>query len=307
MSSPGDTRFASADRERAAWWQMLRPGQHLRIAREQLGLTMRQVEEASCGISRRHGNPDFLLNPSRLVDFEKHGVVPSIYRLYSLAIIYRRQFRDLLGWYAISLDHQDADLAITTASVVAADTGFLTPAVTKPPLDYDLDTRTVVVLQGLIGAWGLPPLSYLTRFANHEFTYGQIGSDDFTMDPLLPPGTFILVDESRNKVVPGAWRSQHDRPIYLVETRQGHTCCWCSLDGGKLILQSHILSPVALRILKHPEQAEIIGQVVGIARRLCDQVRGHCPGSWPHPGRPGPTLCDVSSTSCMWALPAETC
>ena len=76
------------------------------------------------------------------------------------------------------------------------------------------------------------------------------GSEDFTMYPLLPPGTFLQVDESRNKIVPGMWRSEYERPIYFVETREGYTCSWCSLKGEHIILQPHSLSPVAVRMLR---------------------------------------------------------
>jgi hypothetical protein len=79
---------------------------------------------------------------------------------------------------------------------------------------------------------------------------------------------FLQVDESRNEVAKGGWRSEYERPIYFVETRQGHTCCWCALNRDEIILQPHPLSPVAARVLRYPQQAEVIGQVVGVAMRL---------------------------------------
>lgn len=66
----------------------------------------------------------------------------------------------------------------------------------------------------------------------------------------------------------GAWRSEYERPIYFVETRTGYTCCWCTLEQDKLILQPHPLSPVQIRVLDHPKEAEVLGQVVGAAMRL---------------------------------------
>jgi hypothetical protein len=88
------------------------------------------------------------------------------------------------------------------------------------------------------------------------------------MYPILPPGTFVQVDESRNQVIEGGWRSEYQRPIYFVETREGYICSWCSVQQDGLILQSHPLSPVPVRVLKHPHEAEVIGQVVGVAMRL---------------------------------------
>jgi hypothetical protein len=88
------------------------------------------------------------------------------------------------------------------------------------------------------------------------------------MYPLILPGSFVQVDEERSKVEEGKWRSELERPVYFVETREGYICCWCAIRKGDIVLQSHPLSPVLPRILKHPQEAEVIGQVVGVAMRL---------------------------------------
>jgi len=85
-------------------------GQNLRVLREQLGLTMRDVENASTRIAQKRANDEFAIPPSRLSDVETKGVIPSIYRLYSLAVIYRRDIRELLSWYGVDLNGMAADL-----------------------------------------------------------------------------------------------------------------------------------------------------------------------------------------------------
>jgi hypothetical protein len=137
-------------------------------------------------------------------------------------------------------------------------------------LDPAFDDRRTTNLGRMVEQWGLVPISYLAQFANSDFTYGYVGTQDFTMYPILPPGSFIQVDESRNRVVEGSWRSEYERPIYFVETRDGHTCCWCSMRREEIILQPHPLSPVPVRILRHPQEAEVLGQVVGVAMKLTE-------------------------------------
>ena len=85
-------------------------GQNLRVLREQLGLTMRDVENASARIAQKRANDEFAIPPSRLSDVETKGVIPSIYRLYSLAVIYRRDIRELLSWYGVDLNGMATDL-----------------------------------------------------------------------------------------------------------------------------------------------------------------------------------------------------
>lgn len=76
-------------------------GQRLRALRESLGLTMRDVENASNLIAERHTSDEFAIPPSRMSDFESKGVVPSVFRLYSLASIYRRDLAQLLSFYGL--------------------------------------------------------------------------------------------------------------------------------------------------------------------------------------------------------------
>jgi transcriptional regulator with XRE-family HTH domain len=245
-------------------------GQQLRVTREQLGLTMREVESASMRIAAKHGNDEYTVSPSRLSDIETKGLLPSIYRFYSLAIIYRRDLREVLAWYGIDLNLSAADFQLSTPpkshvsqTLQAAD------AVQMPVrLDPAFNLKVTSNLSRMVEAWGLVPLVYLAQFFSDRYTYAYVGTEDFTMYPLLPPGTFLQVDETKTKVIQGVWRSEYERPIYVVETRAGHVCCWCTLKGDQLVLQPHPLSPVAIRVMKHPQEAEIVGQVVGIALKI---------------------------------------
>jgi hypothetical protein len=231
---------------------------------------MRDVENGSVRIAQRYKNEEFSIPPSRLSDIETKGIIPSIYRIYSLAVIYRRSAPDLLALYGVDLSQAALDLGLIAPPRSHLSNALEAVAEVRMPvkLDPNLDLRRTTNLGRMVEQWGVVPLSYLKHFDNHDYTYGYIGSEDLTMYPLLQPGTFIQVDESKNRVVEGTWRSEYERPIYFVETRDGHACCWCSIKRDILILQPHPLSPVALRVLKHPQEGEVIGQVVGMAMRL---------------------------------------
>jgi transcriptional regulator with XRE-family HTH domain len=249
---------------------ILAAGVNLRGVRERLGLTMREVESASSRIAERHGNDEFAVSPSRLSDIETKGLVPSIFRLYSLAIVYRCDLRELLTWYGIDLTLSAADLHLNLPPRShVAETLQGAPTVSIPlRLDPAFDPRRSANLSRMVEQWGLVPLACLANLSRDKYIYGYVGSEDFTMYPLLPPGTFLQVDEARNKIEQGMWRSELERPIYFVETREGYTCCWCSVKGEQITLQSHPLSPVPARVLRHPQEAEVVGQVVGIALKL---------------------------------------
>src|SRR5438445_1992069 len=205
---------------------MVTGGQNLRILREKLGLTMRDIETASERLAHKHGNDEYLIPISRLSDFETKGVIPSIYRLYSLAIIYRQDFRELLSWYGVNLDATIADLEISVPprshfSHALANTGTIQMPVRMDP---SFHPRKTLNFGRMIEQWGTVPLSYLERLSKVDYTYGYIGSEDLTMYPILPPCSFIQVDESKDKVSEGASRSAYERPSYFIETRPDHTC-----------------------------------------------------------------------------------
>ena len=251
----------------------LKGGYKLRALREALGCTMRDVESASLQIARRLGSEEFAIPPSRLSDIETKGVVPSIFRLYSLAAIYRRDYRELLSWYGVELNdiHLDVSGAHPPSSHFSTTSENIEQVSVPVRFDPGFSLEKTTNLGRMIEKWGAVPLSYLSALAADErYTYGYIGSEDFTMYPILPPGSFVQVDESRNKAVEGVWRSEFERPIYFVETREGFVCAWCHVRRDTIVLQPHPLSPVPARMLRHPQEAEIIGQVVGVAMRLGD-------------------------------------
>jgi hypothetical protein len=250
---------------------MLSGWENLRLVREKLALTMRDVETASERIARHRNNGEYLIPISRLSDFETKGVIPSIYRLYSLAAIYRRDLGEMLAWYGV-----DPEVSLFDLEAAAPAASHLTPALANVNqvqipvrMDPGFDPRQTLNLGRMVEQWGAVPFVYLERLSKLEFTYGYIGTEDLTMYPILLPGTFIQVDESRNRVTRWGWRSEYERPIYFVETREGHTCCWCTLGQDKIILQSHPLSPVPPKVVPNSE-VDIVGQVVGVAMRLGD-------------------------------------
>src|SRR5690242_20658034 len=89
-----------------------RAGHSLRKLRRELGLTMRDVEMQSEHIANKHNSGEYLIAISRLSDFESKGVLPSIYRFYSLAVILRRDIKELFLWYGLDCSKSFSDLDV---------------------------------------------------------------------------------------------------------------------------------------------------------------------------------------------------
>src|ERR1700691_1226667 len=158
---------------------MLPGGQNLRLLREQLGLTMRDVETASARIAEKHGNDEFAIPPSRLSDIETKGVIPNIFRLYSFTVIYRRDLRELLLWYGVDLNGlaADLDLVLPPKSHFSQALANLSSIQMPVRLDPSFDPRRTVNFGRMVEQWGMVPLAYLSQFASCQSTYGYIGSE----------------------------------------------------------------------------------------------------------------------------------
>jgi transcriptional regulator with XRE-family HTH domain len=249
---------------------MLTPGLRLRALREQLGFTIRDVEAASERIAEKHHSDEYILNISRLSEIETKGVLPTIFRLYSLATIYRVEITELLQLYGISSDEAREDQPLAHPSRTHRVPRLISERAVNVPVKLDplFDLSRTTNIGRMVQRWGAVPFTLLEQFAGDDFTYGYIGAEDYTMYPILLPGSFVRVDEKKARVVEDTWRSEYERPIYFVETREGYTCCWCTLRGSNLVLQPHPLSPAVPKTMRFPHEAEVIGQVVAIAMVL---------------------------------------
>jgi transcriptional regulator with XRE-family HTH domain len=76
-------------------------GEILRTVREQRHLTLRQVTEATRRIAITHHHEEFSMSSGRLSEVENKGVVPNIFKLYSLSIAYDVDLREMLSWFGI--------------------------------------------------------------------------------------------------------------------------------------------------------------------------------------------------------------
>jgi hypothetical protein len=101
---------------------------------------------------------------------------------------------------------------------------------------------------------------------NHRYAF--IGLEDWSMYPVLHPGSLVLVDEAKRKVVNSGWTSELDRPIYFLEHRGGYICGYCSLKDDRMVVMPHPASQHAAEVYGYPNEIDVIGQITGVAMRL---------------------------------------
>jgi transcriptional regulator with XRE-family HTH domain len=252
--------------------QATRSGDQLRELRSRLGVTTREVEELSRKIALESENEEFYISNAWLTQIENRNSVPSIYKLFSLSVIYRTKFTDLLAAFGVLLDETmryQISTPLQNTHLAALEAPGDGEVMTFPVrFDRGFSLEKTNLISRMVEQWGEVPISFIQKLDVRHCQYGYIGMDDSSMYPLLRPGSFVQIDSHMSRSDPADWHTEFDRPIYFIELRDSYACSWVELRGSALILVPHPLSGSVTRQFAYPHEAEIIGQVTAVAMRL---------------------------------------
>ena len=253
----------------------LEPGKRLRAERERLRLSTRGVERISQRIAQEKKNQALYVSHNWVTDVENGKFVPSFPKLYSLSLIYECDITELFTLFGLNV----RDLGKERGLISLPYTHLIRPGmeqtetVTAMPLELrekvSLEHTNLVhrMFQGV----GEIPLFMLQQGDPRHSLYGYIGSEDYTLEPLIRPGSLVQIDARQTKITKGVWLSEHDRPIYFTELRDNcYACSWCELDGSQLLLIPSPQSQMPIRHVRYPQDAEIIGRVTVVTMRIAD-------------------------------------
>ncbi len=251
----------------------MQPGAELRAIRRHLGISTRQVEKYSRQIVKAEGSAKFYISNAWLSQIEATGSVPGVQKLFSLSVIYRINFVELLHLFGIDLERIDLhrlEIRLPKTHPARLEVYNENRTATFPVRFHEgFKVERTTVLSRIVKIWGEVPISVIRHLDVRNSEYGYVGLRDHTMDPLVPPGSFVQIDNQVREVLrPSLWRTELDRPIYFVKIPSGYACSWCELKRNQLTLVPHPLSRSRLRHFAYTREAEIIGRVTGIAMRI---------------------------------------
>jgi transcriptional regulator with XRE-family HTH domain len=218
-----------------------------------LGLTTREVARRTRDIAVAQQNQDYIVSHARLVQVENDGSIPGIFKCFSLSAIYGVPIDEIISYYLDIEAPPRLNLAMALPGTRLLATGL-------PP--------------GTGSALPDVPAGALEYLAGRNLRCAVIGMSDYTMYPLLRPGSIVQIDEDQRLARTVPYRSEFDRPIYLIESRRGYLCSWVEIEHQRLRAIPHPLSPCQTRDFAYPSEAEIIGRVVGVSLRLIEATSG---------------------------------
>ncbi len=232
-------------------------GKVIRELREQRFIKSTDIERISRSIASVKANGDFYVSRATLADVEA-GSVPSIHKLFSLAVCLRVPLEEILQVFGIGASEGmalDGQLEPVSREVLEIRwPGF------RFELNFDatLNSDETSLLKPNPLESPAPP----GRLDPKRYRYAVIGLADDTMGELIPPGSVVEIDVTQNAVKVSDWKTIRERPIYLVWHADGHSCCWCNQEGKELTLLPYPLSRRPVRRFKVPREASVIGRVI---------------------------------------------
>jgi hypothetical protein len=128
----------------------------------------------------------------------------------------------------------------------------------------------------LLAQYGAPPLFLrdsiasllgLSELSLHDVFWagGQLAA----LHPALTGALFVALNRKRRTPPAFLRKSLWDRPLYLLARRNGsHVLASCTLQDHLIVVHSHAANFVRPELLQNHDDAEVVGQIVGVLRTL---------------------------------------
>jgi transcriptional regulator with XRE-family HTH domain len=249
-------------------------GKRLRAVRERLRLSIREVERLSAELATKTNAPDYYISHTWLGEMEAGRLKPNIYRLKTLSLIYKRDLDELLAYFGISIrsagpEHELVGLPHTQLLVPERkmERGTLLAPVA---LREKVELGNTNLVSRMFERWGEIPVELLQKMDWRNSLYGYIGIHDYTLYPILRPGSFVQIDSQQIKIQREGWRDEFERPIYFVELRDRYIASWCEISGNQLVLLPSPHSGQQASHVRYPGDADIVGRVTAVTMRIAE-------------------------------------
>jgi transcriptional regulator with XRE-family HTH domain len=249
-------------------------GKRLKAVRERLRLSIREVERLSAELAAKTNASDYYISHTWLGEIEAGRLKPNIYRLKTLSLIYKRDLDELLSYFGISIrsagvEHELVGLPHTQLLMpeLKLERGTLIAPVS---LRDKVDLENTNLVSRMFERWAEIPVELLQKIGWSNSLYGYIGIRDYTLYPILRPGSFVQIDSQQTKIQREGWRDEFERPIYFVELRDRYIASWCEISGNQLVLLPSPHSGQQASHVRFPGDADIVGRVTAVTMRIAE-------------------------------------
>jgi len=249
-------------------------GRRLKAARKRVRLSTRDVERLSRTLAQEKKSQDYYISHAWLTDIEKGEFTPSIYKLYSLSVIYKLSYDEILACFEIhpgDIGREQVSLTLPRTHLIGERGSDSSSQIAIPvELRDKVPLEKTNLVSRMFHQWGGVPVSLLSQMNLGSSLYGYVGMEDLTLFPLIHPGSFVEIDSRQKRVDSMSWSNEFDRPIYFVELRDSYACSWCELRAGRLLLVPHPQSRSQVKEVRFPDDAGIVGRVTAVSMKIVE-------------------------------------
>jgi hypothetical protein len=243
-------------------------GRLLRNSRTKMDLSLREASLMSHRIVVLLGDQRYFVSPSSLSDFEALDTSPRhFHKAITLCSLYGLQFHSFLKTIGIEPEQHGKEPMPDhlVGRVSLADSrrgdeqlkrgGFIAELMEEcGEIPFFLRNST-------------EPLSGMADVSLEDCFW--VGREPNPLHPYLTDALLVIVNRRKRKPVYFRSKSFWEQPLYLILKRDGtYLCACCGIENGSLVVHPYsqqLFRPIQLR---NHDEAEIVGQVVTIARRL---------------------------------------
>jgi transcriptional regulator with XRE-family HTH domain len=250
-------------------------GALLRNARRKRGLSFRETSAMSRQIANFLGDEHYFASPGSLSDYETLDMPPRhIHKTITLCTVYGLEWSMLLKSVELPLENAGTEPMCDGLRDRPLPSGLgrkgadaKTPAAFLNHLLTDWENQVPLFLRG-----SLRVISGLSRISLHDVFW--IGENQSPLPTTRNNSMLAIVNRRKKTPMHSRSRPLWQQPMYVLLRRNGeYGCEFCSLENGDLVLHSYIQGCHRSERLRNRHDAEVIGQVVTLARKLTFPVR----------------------------------
>jgi hypothetical protein len=237
----------------------------LRSARLRSALPFREASERTREVARVLRDPAYFCSPATLSDLEAGDQLPRhLHKLISLSAVYALSLFDLTERAGLSLE-QAGQEPMPASSKTATFRKRVGRDASRSPLLKALEDEfgeiPFFLRKALPEVLGLPNLSVRDLFWAGR-TWGLL-------HPYLNGAVLLAVNRKSKTLVPSLSSPIWAQPLHVLELRNGQRlCASCCLEDKTLIVRPCTTVSGGLLRLRHGIDAEVLGKVVAIVRRV---------------------------------------
>jgi hypothetical protein len=241
----------------------------IRSSRLRNGIRYREASRISREIAEELGDTRYFMTPRSLFSYERLDTSPRlIHKIISLCIIHGIVFWDFLSSAGMLVEQLGREPVPEDLLPRVPPGNFRRlPREDDGPPQRSIFPETLFEEIPLFLRSSLPRAIGLSSFSIRDVFW--TGGSQQVCHPLLADSYFVIVNRRVKRPVQSHLNKPWDSPLCMILMRNGdYLCSPCAVKDGALILHPHPDSSVLPMTLRNREEAEIIGRVVAIVRRL---------------------------------------